>query len=337
LLAIVAGLLAAACNSLLAIKDPTLDDAGGGGGIDAEIDGPPSVIDAAIDGPPSVIDAPIDGPLAQCTTGVCCNTSTGKFEPTTKVCGTPTDFQCSPSASSCGGQPQQRTNQQFCAGDAATCTGRTTLGTFTNLGAACGSGQLCVPQTGAAPQCSTCPFGCDTGATVCRPPKLWVFVTDSARDAAFGLGVPGGARAAADARCQNMYNANFTNRNCTQTNIHAVLQVDDALDTIERMKVTFPIPLTAQVFRATPDTTQVTENWDNLVNPDVALLSSVDIRTTAVPFWSGRGTSVNCTNWTSNSPGAAGVVGDASKRGGWMSLLGKPCSDIDQHLLCVCW
>jgi hypothetical protein len=341
LAAIVIAVLGAACTSLLAIKDPTLDDAGGGGpseagAIDAAVD---SAIDSSIDaGVDSSIDAPIDAPPVPCTSGVCCNSTTGVFEPTTKVCGTTTEFQCSPSASSCGGQPQSRTNQQFCSGDASTCTGRTMAGTFANLGAACGAGKLCVPQSGgAAPQCSTCAFGCDTGATVCRLP-IFVFVTDSARDAAFGLGVAGGARAAGDARCQNMYNANFmTTRSCTQANIHAVLQADDALDTIERMKITFPtIPLTSGVFRATADTTQVADNWDAFVNDP--LLSEVKPGT-RVPFWSGRSSSggVNCTNWTSNSSGQGAVGGDASKKGGWMTLLGLPCSDIDEHLLCACW
>src|SRR5262245_44369915 len=87
------------------------------------------------------------------------------------------------------------------------------------------------------------------------PPKLWVFVTDASF--AGGFGVPNGARATADIKCQDMYNMNFTMRGCT--NIHAVIQIDDTVDSLARMDITFPIPQNSEVLRAT-DATSVINN-----------------------------------------------------------------------------
>lgn len=336
MLAIVAALLAAACNSLLAIKDPTLDDAGGGG-IDSAIDAPmidASMIDASmIDA--LMIDAPIDGPPAVCSTGVCCNTTTGQFEPATKLCATTTDFRCS---GSCAGQPQQRMTQQFCSGTSSTCSGQMVPGNFTNLGSACAADQLCTPQAGAAPQCPACPFGCDTSANACRAPKLWVFTTDAIFTGAFGAA--SGGRVTADIKCQDKYNLSFTARGCTLANVHAVLQVDDNADTLARMSLNFPIPLAAEMFRAT-DATRVTDKWDTFVNPNAVLLAPVAAGTDPVVFWSGRGLSTNhqCAGtgggWTSTA--SVGDTGNAITVNKWTSQGAGNCSDLIPHLMCVCW
>jgi hypothetical protein len=166
------------------------------------------------------------------------------------------------------------------------------------------------------------------------PPKLWVFVTDSGFTG--GFGVPNGARTTADVKCQDMYNANFTARNCT--NIHAVIQIDDTVDSIPRMDITFPIPQMSEVLRAT-DGTPVTQNWDTLVNPNAALLSPVSAAASAVPFWSGRGvvSNLQCINWTSAASSMSGNAGDATKMNGWMSQSTFTCNNFNQHLLCICW
>jgi hypothetical protein len=264
---------------------------------------------------------------------VCCNTTTGKFEPATKVCANPTDFQCA-GTSSCGGQPQQRVNQQHCPGNATTCNGTITLGTFTNLGSACAANQLCVPQASGAPQCSTCPFGCDAPTNACLPQKLWVFTTDAVFTGAFGAA--SGGRVTADIKCQDKYNLSFTSRGCALANVHAVIQVDDNVDTLARMDITFPIPQTAEVFRAT-DATRVTTSWDTLVDPNAILLAPVSTDTTARPFWSGRGLSVNhqCTGWTSTA--SIGDSGDTTKVNKWTSTGATNCTDLIPHLMCVCW
>lgn len=165
-------------------------------------------------------------------------------------------------------------------------------------------------------------------------PKLWVFVTDAST--AGGFGVPNGARTTADIRCMDMYTATFTNRGCT--NVHAVIQVDDVDDSLARMKIKFPIPLTSPVQRAT-DETEVAANWDEFVNPNAALLAPVSTSATALPFWSGRGvaTNIQCTNWTSNQAGVSGNAGDATKVNAWMSQSNFTCNNFNQRLLCTCW
>lgn len=166
------------------------------------------------------------------------------------------------------------------------------------------------------------------------PQKLWVFVTEAGFTG--GFGVPNGARTTADIKCQDMYNLQFTSRSCT--NIHAVIQIDDTVDSLARMSIRFPIPRTAEVLRAT-DETPVAQNWDTLVNPNAALLAPVSLAASPVPFWSGRGIASNnqCSNWTSAAAGTSGDAGDATKVNKWMEQGGFTCDNFNQHLLCVCW
>ncbi|HWU85848.1 MAG TPA: hypothetical protein VN253_01130 [Kofleriaceae bacterium] len=166
------------------------------------------------------------------------------------------------------------------------------------------------------------------------PPKLWIFVTDSGF--AGGFGVPNGARTTADIKCNDMYQATFTNRGCTQ--VHAVIQIDDTVDALARMDINFPIPQNAEVLRAT-DATPVINNWDTLINPNVTLLAPVSTAGSTVPFWSGRGVTSNlqCTSWTSSASGVSGNAGDATRVNGWMSQANFTCNNINQHLLCICW
>lgn len=168
------------------------------------------------------------------------------------------------------------------------------------------------------------------------PPKLWVFVTNASFSGGFGS--PSGARTTADIKCQDMYNQSFTARGCALTNVHAVLQIDDTVDSLARMDITYPIPQATEIQRAT-DATPVAQNWDTLVNPNAVLLAPVSASGTAVPFWSGRGVSTNtqCNNWTSASTAANGNAGDATKVNAWMAQSSFTCNNFNQRLLCICW
>lgn len=166
------------------------------------------------------------------------------------------------------------------------------------------------------------------------PTNLFLFVTNASFNG--GFGAASGARVTADARCEDMYQVAFTDKGCTD--IHAVIQVDDNLDTLARMAINFPIPQDLEVLRAIDDT-PVAASWDVVVDPNLALLAPVSDSATELPFWSGRGVSsnLNCANWTSADAGEQGNAGDATKTNGWTARANASCDNIDQHLLCVCW
>jgi hypothetical protein len=165
-------------------------------------------------------------------------------------------------------------------------------------------------------------------------PRLWAFVTNASF--AGGFGSPNGARVTADIKCADMYDAAFTNLGCTE--IHAVIQVDDTVDSLARMDINFPIPQTAEVLRAT-DATPIATNWDAFINPNQQLLAPVVASSTSTYFWSGRGIANNlqCTNWTSSASSMSGNAGDATKVNGWMSQANFTCNNFNQRLLCICW
>jgi hypothetical protein len=166
------------------------------------------------------------------------------------------------------------------------------------------------------------------------PPKLFVFMTDQSSDGGFGAA---GARNAADQRCTAKYNLTFTSLGCTE--IHAVIQIDDTVDSLARMKVNFPtVPLTTEVKRAT-DMTPVIGTWDGLIDPNITLSSPISTGTPPQRFWSGRasGTNLQCTNWTSANNALFGTAGDATKVFQWTVQANIRCDDIDEHLVCACW
>lgn len=167
------------------------------------------------------------------------------------------------------------------------------------------------------------------------PDQLWIFYTSAGFNGAFGS--PAGARTTADIKCQDIYNAAFTGRSCALANIHAIIQIDDVVDSIARMEITFPIPQGVEIKRATADATTVAANWDELINPNSALLASVSPSATAIAFWSGRGGASNmtCSGWTST--GGNGNAGDVSKVNAWTNQSAPLCSSANQKLLCICW
>jgi hypothetical protein len=314
--------LAAACNAIVGAKDPTLEDAGGGGGSDAAIDS--STIDSSL-------DAAIDGPPPVCTTGPCCS-PTGQFEPTTKVCNTTTEFRCS-GASSCGAQPQQRTVMTSCPGTAATCTGSVMNGAFMNAGSQCTADQVCTLQTGAVPSCNACTFGCDTSANACRPARIFLLGTNGGFQGGAGIGVSG--RTGADQKCATEF-ANRFPAKCTPSHAHAVLTVSGT-DNIGGMAGAFGIPTTVQVLRADDDVI-VTNTWNDYINPNVQLTNPATPNTTTPAnrlMWTGGNGAETCSGWTVTT--GTGVRGDTAQTSSLRLALDSINCNLTSHLLCVCW
>jgi hypothetical protein len=165
--------------------------------------------------------------------------------------------------------------------------------------------------------------------------KLWIFTTNAAFPGDFG--VTSGGRTIGDIKCDDMYKLTYmSSRSCTK--VHAVLQIDNNIDTLAHMADTFQIPLTAPVLRAS-DATMVANGWNDLINPNLQLLAPVSTSASVVAFWSGRGVTADrqCNNWQSNSSTLVGDAGDATKRSSWMSQASYTCNDFTPHLLCVCW
>jgi hypothetical protein len=167
------------------------------------------------------------------------------------------------------------------------------------------------------------------------PDQLWIFHTSAGFAGNFGS--PNGARTTADIKCQDIYNLAFTGRNCSLTNIHAIIQVDDTVDSIARMEITFPIPQGVEIKRAAADATTVASDWDELINPNSALLAPVSPSGTVITFWSGRGASSNmtCGGWQSTA--GNGNAGDVTKVNAWTNQSAPLCSSANQKLLCICW
>lgn len=165
--------------------------------------------------------------------------------------------------------------------------------------------------------------------------ELWIFVTNGAFQGDLG-GMPG--RVGADARCDATYRATFmTTRQCTAP-VRAVLQVDNASDTLDRMGAAYQIPATVPVLRAT-DAVKVANVWSDVVTRTTQLLEPVSASTSVVFIWSGRGVSANrhCNSWQSKDPALIGDIGDATKIASWLSQTTAVCDSVSPRLLCVCW
>jgi hypothetical protein len=163
--------------------------------------------------------------------------------------------------------------------------------------------------------------------------NLWVFTTTTQFTGGFGTA---GARTAADTKCDDMYRLVHTSRQCTK--IHAVIQVDNTVDTLGRMAVTYQIPDTLPILRAT-DGVKVAEKWADFVNPNLQLLEAVTPSASTVYFWSGKSvsTDLQCNNWTSSANGVFGNAGAANLRGSWLAAAVLRCDDLSPRLLCACW
>jgi hypothetical protein len=163
---------------------------------------------------------------------------------------------------------------------------------------------------------------------------IWIFVTNAAFDGDFG--VPNGGRSGADDKCQLLYMANFTNRNCTH--VRAVIQVDNTDDTLERMSIKYTIPAGVEVKRAT-DEQKVANQWDDVINRTSLLVAPVSTAASSVYFWSGRSMTGNrhCNSWQSKDMSFLGDGGDATKVSSWLSQMTFPCDSITPHVACICW
>jgi hypothetical protein len=166
------------------------------------------------------------------------------------------------------------------------------------------------------------------------PPQIFAFVTDAGFTGNFGAS----PRQFTDVKCQDKYNLSFSALGCATANIHAVIQIDEAVDNIPRMDITFPIPQTSEIKRAT-DMTSISASWDAFVNPNLQL--SAPVATVAGPlfFWTGRGIAANlsCNGWTSASSAVQGNAGDATKTNSHLTQANIACNNFDTRLLCVCW
>lgn len=173
----------------------------------------------------------------------------------------------------------------------------------------------------------------DSAPPDARPIDLWVFTTNAQFPANFGAA---GARTIADVKCDDMYRFAHTSRKCTM--VHAVIQVDNSVDTLNRMEGNYQIPSNRPLLRAS-DGVKVSEKWADFVNPNLQLIEAVTPSASAVYFWSGRGVVADrqCSSWSSAANASFGDVGDSSLRSGSISAASVRCDDQRPHLLCVCW
>jgi hypothetical protein len=196
------------------------------------------------------------------------------------------------------------------------------------------SGPTCVP--------ANCPFGCDTATDMCRPAKLWVFLTNGGfLGDGFGgnVTIPSAARSGADARCLQTYVDAFPTLQCNPSRMHAVLSANSSDDAIGLMASRYSIPTAVEVHRATDDVL-VFNNWNDLTDNTKSPRAPVD--SAPAPndvVWSGFGGGSNCNNWTSHDPAptAAGQTGRTSLMVPTWLARGSLGCDQFERLLCVCW
>ncbi len=191
---------------------------------------------------------------------------------------------------------------------------------------------------------ANCQFGCDTATNMCRPARLWVYLTiGSFNGSGFGgADTPPDVRLKADALCFDTFTQSFMNRACTQTRTHAILTATGA-DSIQLMASTYSIPTAAEVDRA-DDGTIVFNNWNDLTDSTKAPRAAVASATTAPTdadgiVWTGFGVSgaSNCTNWTSKVSTVLGGQGHTTNTtSAWLNTGSVRC-DFLERLLCVCW
>jgi hypothetical protein len=194
---------------------------------------------------------------------------------------------------------------------------------------------------------SACQFGCDMTTNMCRPAKLWVFVTTGSF---FGDGI--GGRAGADAKCLTAASqSTFANHVCIAARTHAIITLDSS-DDIADMVGKFMIPNTVTgtstlVPVQRPDDDQkVANSWNDLVTPNKAALTDVASANTmptdpSLLVWTGFGSSTasTCMSWGSKLSTVSGVFGrtkSPTPPETWLGQASDTCNLL-HHLLCVCW
>jgi hypothetical protein len=184
-----------------------------------------------------------------------------------------------------------------------------------------------------------CPFGCDTQTDACRAGKLWVFATvgSTIANAFGGADNPPNVRGGADARCLSTYAASYTNRQCGNANVHAVLYVS-AADGLAQMGAKYAIPASIPVHRATDDVL-VADVWADLIDVSKQPRAPASNAATEAEgiFWSGGNGTDTCKNWTSTVSTDLGARGYATLTDlNWLRRDAFRCDRL-ARLLCVCW
>lgn len=166
-----------------------------------------------------------------------------------------------------------------------------------------------------------------------RISTIWAFTTTTQFNGGFGGAAP---RTFADAKCGEKYDFSYSAKGCTK--IHAVIQIDNSVDTLALMGANFQIPTTAPVLRA-EDSVKVAERWADFANPSVQLLQPVTPSASTIYFWSGKGVSsdLQCNAWSSSANAVFGNAGAANLRGGWLAAANLRCDDLNPRFMCVCW
>lgn len=199
---------------------------------------------------------------------------------------------------------------------------------------------------------SVCPFGCETGTTVCRPARLWVYLTTkNGSPQSFlgdGFGGPSNTvRATSDTECFTTATQTpaFAVRACSRDRTHAILTVNGA-DSIPAMSALYSIPTTVEVHRADDDVL-VANTWNDLTDttkaPRAPVASTMSAATEALGIvWTGSGGANTCAGWTSKGSDATssndnGVRGHTTLMvATWMGRDVLTCNNL-ARLLCVCW
>jgi hypothetical protein len=198
---------------------------------------------------------------------------------------------------------------------------------------------------------SACPFGCDPGTNMCRPAKLWVYLTANngspqsfLGDGFGGKDVPSDVRKTTDTICFTNATQNFPTLACSRDRSHAILTIIGS-DSIPTMAAVYNIPTTVEVHRADDDVL-VANTWNDLTDttkaPRAPVASAASAATeTAGIVWTGSGGANTCGNWTSE--GSTSSVLDNGVRGHttlmvttWMGRDVTTCNLL-ARLLCVCW
>jgi len=198
---------------------------------------------------------------------------------------------------------------------------------------------------------SACPFGCDMTTNMCRPAKLWVYLTTAngspqsfLGDGFGGRDTPPDVRATTDTTCFTTATQAFPMRACSRDRSHAILTINGS-DNIPAMATLYSIPTTVEVHRADDDVL-VANTWTDLTDtskaPRAPVASAASAATEAAGIvWTGSGGANTCGSWTSE--GSTSSATDNGVRGHttlmvttWMGRDVLTCNTL-ARLLCVCW
>ncbi|HPS31830.1 MAG TPA: hypothetical protein PLZ43_16355, partial [bacterium] len=107
--------------------------------------------------------------IPQCTSGVCCDTSTNKYKNSSVTCDTTYEYKCDPVG--CTGKAQKRKIDTKCSGNFSSCNGSTVSGSWSVIDT-CDSTEKCFQNSSDAycqsdSSCFTCTDKCELGEKQC--------------------------------------------------------------------------------------------------------------------------------------------------------------------------